>query len=57
MQKKMAEVKVLLDDCCLLADKVVKETIKKQPYVDQSKVADSKIDKILEDVGIVMQAL
>ena len=57
MQKKMAEVKMLLDDCCLLADKVVKENIKRQPYVDQSKVADSKIDKILEDVGIVMQAL
>ena len=53
----MAEVKMLLDDCYLLADKVVKETIKRQPYVDQSKVEDSKIDKILEDVGIVMQAL
>ena len=49
MQKKMAEVKMLLDDCC--------ETIKRQPYIDQSKVADSKIDKLLEDVGIVMQAL
>lgn len=53
----MLEVKTLLDECCLLADKVVKETMKKQQYLDQSKAAEGKIEKILSDVAVIMQTL
>ena len=57
VQKKMGELKGLVDECCLLADKVVKETIRKQQYLDQSKTAEGKIDKILADVAAIMQTL
>ncbi len=57
VQKKMSEVKSLIEDCCLLAEKVVKESMKKPQYVEQSKAAESKIDKILADVSAIMHTL
>ena len=57
VQKKMAEVKSLVEECCLLAEKVVKESMKKPQYVEQSKAAEGKIDKILADVSAIMQTL
>jgi len=57
VQKKMGEVKVQLEEICLLADKAVKETIKKQQYLDQSKTAEGKIDKLLAEVSALMQTL
>ena len=57
MQKKMSEVKSLLDESWYLAEKVVKGSVTKQQYVEQNKKIDSKLEKLLQDISAIVQAL
>lgn len=53
----MSEVKTLMEDSWYLADKVVKGSVTKQQYVDQSKKTDSKMEKLMQDVESLVQTL
>ena len=57
VQKKMSEVKGLLDEGWVLAERVVKGSMTKQQYVDQNKKVESKMEKLLQDITTVIQAL
>lgn len=57
MQKKMAEVKGLLDDSWFLAEKVVKGSVTKQQYVEQNKKMEMKMEKLLQDISSIVQTL
>ena len=57
IQKKMSEVKTLVDESWYLAEKVVKGSVTKQQYLDQSKKAESKMEKLMQDIESVVQTL
>lgn len=57
IQKKMSEVKGLLEESCLLAEKLVSEKLAKQKYVEQEKSLQSRIDRLLVEVNTVVQTL
>ncbi len=57
VQKKMSEVKALLDECWFLADRVVKGNVGKQQYVEQNKKVESKLEKMLQDISSIVMTL
>ena len=57
IQKKMQEVKSLLDESLYLAEKVVKGNIPRPQYVDQNKKVEGKMEKLLQDVGSLVQTM
>lgn len=57
MQKKMDEIKKLLDESCILAEKVVAGNVSKQQYVDQNKIIENKVKKLEQDVSNVVQTM
>lgn len=57
MQKKMGEVKTLLDESWYLAEKVVKGNVTKQQYVEQNKKMETKMEKLLQDISSIVQTM
>lgn len=57
MQKKMDEIKKLLDESCILAEKVVAGNVSKQQYVDQNKIIENKVKKLEQDVSNIVQTM
>ena len=57
IQKKMGEVKSILEESCLLAEKLVGEKLGKQKYIDQEKSLQSRIDRLLQEVNTAVQTL
>ena len=57
IQKKMSEVKGLIDDSCQLAEKLVGEKLSKQKYVEQEKSLTSRMDRLLVEVNATVQTL
>lgn len=53
----MLEVKGLVDESWYLAEKVVKGSVTKQQYLEQSKKAESKMEKLMQDIESVVQTL
>lgn len=51
------EVKSLLDESWYLAEKVVKGNVSKAQYVEQNKKAEAKLEKVLQDIGNIVQTL
>lgn len=57
IQKKMGEVKSLLEDSCSLAEKLVGDKMAKQKYIEQEKNLQSRIDRLLQEVNTIVQTL
>ena len=53
----MLDVKGLLDESWYLAERVVKGSMTKQQYVEQNKKVELKMEKILQDITSIVQAL
>ena len=53
----MSEAKALLEESCLLAEKLVSEKLAKQKYIEQEKSLQNRIDRLLVDVNTVVQTL
>lgn len=53
----MSEVKNLLEESCILAEKLVGEKMGKQKYVEQEKSLQSRLDRLLVEVNTVVQTL
>ena len=57
IQKKMSEVKGLIDESCQLAERLVGEKLSKQKYVEQEKSLTSRIDRLLGEINTTVQTL
>ena len=57
IQKKMTDVKNLVDESWYLAEKVVKGSVTKQQYLEQNKKVESKLEKLMQDIESVIQTL
>lgn len=57
VQKKMSELKTVLEESCLMAEKVVTDKMNKQKYVEQEKAVQSRIDRLLQEVNAMVQTL
>ena len=50
-------MKSILEESCLLAEKLVGEKLGKQKYIDQEKSLQSRIDRLLQEVNTAVQTL
>lgn len=57
IQKKMSEVKNLLDESCQLAERLVGEKLSKPKYMEQEKNVSSRIDRVMGEVNTIVQTL
>jgi len=57
IQKKMSEVKNLLDESCQLAERLVGEKLSKQKYMEQEKSLSSRIDRLMGEVNTAVMTL
>jgi hypothetical protein len=57
IQKRMLDVKTQLDESLVLAERVVKGSLSKQEYVEQSKKVEGKMEKILLDINVIVQTM
>lgn len=53
----MVEVKAHVDEGWYLAERVVKGSVAKQQYVEQNKKVETKMDKLLQEIGSIVQTL
>ena len=53
----MSELKTVLEESCLMAEKVVTDKMNKQKYVEQEKAVQSRIDRLLQEVNAMVQTL
>lgn len=57
IQKKMVELKTQLDESWYLAERVVKGNVTKQQYVEQNKKVEAKMERILQEIGNIVQTM
>ena len=53
----MSELKNVLDESCLLAERLVTDKINKQKYIEQEKSSQSRVDRLLQEVNAIVQTL
>ena len=57
LQKKSAELKTILEESCILAERVVSERIGKQQYLEQDKSNQQRINRLQQDIDSLVQTL
>lgn len=57
LQKKSAELKAILEESCILAERVVSERIGKQQYLEQDKSNQQRINRLQQDIDSLVQTL
>ena len=57
LQKKSSELKAILEESCMLAERVVSERIGKQQYLEQDKGNQQRITRLQQDIDSLVQTL
>ncbi len=57
LQRKVGELKGVLDETCVLAESLVSKRVSKDKYVTQDKSCQSRINRITGELKTIVQAL
>ena len=57
LQKKSSELKVIVDENCTLAERLVAERITKQQYLSDEKGNTSRMQRLQQDINAIVKTL